>query len=155
MPFKRSGDSKEGLVPDTAGSTSGPSSTDVKKDAFLGRGTKVVGSLSFAASAEIEGYIEGEITAQDRLIIGESAVINAKISGSEIVIRGTVTGDISARSRLYLQKPAKVVGNVKCSSLGIEEGVAFEGKCTMESGAADTRPNNPQSEKPTGNKSLP
>ncbi len=100
-------------------------------DAFLGTGSKVVGTLTFTGPVELGGVVEGEVSAQDKLVVNESAVIKAKINGSEVLIKGSVTGDISASKRLILKKPAKVVGNISTSNLTIEEGVIFEGKCNM------------------------
>lgn len=110
-------------------------------DAFIGRGCKVVGSLIFTGPVELDGEIDGEIVAKDRLTIGESAIIKAKISGSEILVKGTVTGDIVASKALTLKKPAKIVGNISSAVLSIEEGVVFEGKCSMvtSSGGAASR----------------
>src|SRR4029079_1387264 len=42
-------------------------------NAFLGKGSRVVGKLTFEGPVRIEGHVEGEITAQDALTIGESA----------------------------------------------------------------------------------
>lgn len=102
-----------------------------KSDAFLGRGSKIVGNLNFNGPVEIAGEVEGEIVAQDRITISESAVINARIVGGEVVIHGTVNGDIQASKRLSLKKPAKVFGNISSNNLSIDEGVVFEGKCSM------------------------
>ena len=92
--------------------------------------------LLFEGSVRIEGQVEGEITAQDALVIGESAVVNAQINGTSIVIHGKVTGDVNARTRLEIQAPGKVFGNISVPCLVIHEGVVFEGQCTM--GAGDT-----------------
>ena len=100
-------------------------------DAMLGKGSKVVGALTFNGTAEIDGEVEGELSAKERLIVGESAVIKAKVYGSEIIVRGEVTGDILATKTLALRRPARVYGNISAPSLSIEEGVIFEGKCTM------------------------
>src|SRR5262245_46704307 len=62
--------------------------------AFLGKGTRIVGKLSFEGPARIEGTVEGEILAQDLLTIGESAVVSAQITGSAVIIHGRVTGDV-------------------------------------------------------------
>jgi len=107
-------------------------------DAFLGKGSKVIGTLTFTGPVELDGHIEGEISAQDKLIIGEAAVIKAKVSGAEILVKGTVTGDISASKRLILRKPARIVGNISTSNLTIEEGVVFEGKCSMGSSTSSS-----------------
>ena len=105
--------------------------------AFLGKGCSVTGKLVFEGSVRIEGQVEGEITAQDALVIGESAVVNAQINGTSIVIHGKVTGDVTARKRLEIQAPGKVFGNINVPCLVIHEGVVFEGQCTM--GAGDTQ----------------
>ena len=105
-------------------------------DAVLGKGSKVVGALTFNGTAEIDGEVEGELSAKDRLVIGESAIIKAKVHGAEIVVRGEVTGDIQASKTLSLRKPARVYGNISAPTLSIEEGVIFEGKCAMATPAA-------------------
>jgi cytoskeletal protein CcmA (bactofilin family) len=104
--------------------------------AFLGRGSRVTGKLLFEGTVRIEGHVEGEITAQDTLVIGESAVVNAQINGTSIVVHGKVTGDVTARKRLEIQAPGKVYGNISAPSLVIHEGVIFEGQCTMGGGDA-------------------
>ena len=139
MSFGKSKDESERITPATSiGPTSlgaGPFSVagagQPQLEAFLGKGSKVVGSLNFSGPADLDGFVEGEITARERLTIGEAAVINAKISGAEIVVKGTVNGDIIASKRLSLKKPARVTGNIVASNLSIDEGVIFEGKCSM------------------------
>jgi cytoskeletal protein CcmA (bactofilin family) len=99
--------------------------------AFLGKGSRVTGKLVFEGTVRIEGHVEGEISAQDTLIIGESAVVNAQITGSSVVVHGRVTGDITARKRLEIRAPGKLFGNISTPSLVIHEGVIFEGQCAM------------------------
>jgi cytoskeletal protein CcmA (bactofilin family) len=134
MSFGKPKDEKEQTTPGLTPLSSGAPVTSPngsKPEVFLGKGCKIVGTLTFAGPAEIEGTIEGEIIAQDRLIIGESAIIKGKISGTEIIVKGDVNGDINANKRLSLRRPAKIVGNIGSNVLSIEEGVAFEGKCAM------------------------
>jgi len=99
--------------------------------AFLGKGSRVSGKLAFEGAVRIEGQVEGEISAQDTLTIGETAVVNAQINGTSITVHGKVTGDITARKRLEIRAPGKVFGNIFTPSLVIHEGVVFEGQCTM------------------------
>jgi len=105
--------------------------------AFLGKGSRVTGKLAFEGTVRIEGHVEGEISAQDTLIIGESAVVNAQITGASVVVHGRVTGDITARKRLEIRAPGKLFGNITTPSLVIHEGVIFEGQCSM--GGADAQ----------------
>lgn len=104
---------------------------EASSGAFLGKGTRVTGKLSFEGPVRIEGHVEGEITAQDTLTIGDTAVVNAQVTGSAVVIHGRVTGDVTAKKRLEIRAPGKVFGNISTPSLVIHEGVVFEGHCTM------------------------
>lgn len=137
MAFNRGGrDDKEAASPTTSTSVSASTTPSLSRpttnsDALLGRGTKINGTLSFAGPVEIDAEIEGEIIAKDKLTIGESAIIRAKITGVEVVIRGQVTGDVVASKTLSLRRPAKVLGNISAANLSIEEGVIFDGKCSM------------------------
>lgn len=111
-------------------------------NALLGRGSKVSGKLNFEGTVQVDGQVEGEISAQDTLTVGESAVVAATINGNTIIIKGRVTGDINARTRVEIRAPGKLYGNIVTPSLVIHEGVTFEGHCSMggvESRAADRK----------------
>ncbi len=120
-------------------------------NAFLGKGSRVVGKLTFEGPVRIEGQVEGEIAAQDALTIGESAVVNAQITGNAVVIQGRVTGDVTARKRLEIRAPGKLYGNISSPSLVIQEGVVFEGQCNMGAGDAqrDRQPTHQAAQKVT------
>lgn len=104
--------------------------------AFLGKGSRVTGKLVFEGTVRIEGHVEGEISGQDTLTVGETAVINAQITGGSVIVHGKVTGDITARKRLEIRAPAKVFGNISTPTLVIHEGAIFEGQCTMSADPA-------------------
>lgn len=99
--------------------------------AFLGKGSKITGKVVLDGPGRIEGQIEGEVTAQDTLTIGEGAVVNARIAGTSVIVQGEVTGDIAARTRLELRAPSRVRGNIQTPSLVIQDGAIFEGQCSM------------------------
>ena len=77
-----------------------------KLEAFLGKGSKVKGSLNFTGKVQLDGFVEGEIESHGELAIGETADIRAKVEGEVIIVRGTVVGDILASKQLSLVKPA-------------------------------------------------
>lgn len=114
-----------------------PSADASRESAFLGKGTRLSGKIVFEGTARIEGQVEGEIVANDTLMIGESALLNAQINGGTVIIHGKVTGDINASKKLEIRAPGKLYGNVTTPSLVIEEGVVFEGHCSM--GATESR----------------
>lgn len=96
----------------------------------IGRGTKVVGKLTFGATARIEGEVEGEISGEE-LIVSETAIVNARINAKTIAIAGTVTGDITARERIELLATARARGTLKTPNLVLHEGAMFDGDCKM------------------------
>ncbi len=121
-----------------------------RPDAYLGKGTKVVGTLTFSSgTTEIDCQVEGELHSKESLTISESAVVNGKIFGAEIVVRGTVNGDIVASKRLSLRRPARVIGNMTAAVLSVEEGVYFEGKCAMTGDASKLSQKTTGADKPS------
>jgi cytoskeletal protein CcmA (bactofilin family) len=99
--------------------------------AFLGEGTDFKGILTFEGTVRVDGKLEGEIITKDTLIVGETAMVNAEIKVHTIVISGVVKGNIVSTGRVEVHRPGKLFGNIKTPILLIEEGVIFEGGCSM------------------------
>jgi cytoskeletal protein CcmA (bactofilin family) len=121
----------EGVMVERERSTSQPGAT-AGVDAFLGKGTSITGKLVFDGTGRIEGRVEGEVSAQDTLTIGAGATVNAKVSGTSIIVEGHVTGDVTARQRLELRATGRVHGNVSAATLIVHEGAILDGQCTMK-----------------------
>lgn len=100
--------------------------------AFLGKGAKIVGTISFDGPAQIEGEVEGEITSRDTLTIGRTASLKATIKGTTVVVHGRVTGNVEATSRLEMHAPSRIDGDVVTSKLVVHEGALLNGRCTMD-----------------------
>ncbi|MFZ0887414.1 MAG: polymer-forming cytoskeletal protein [Candidatus Binataceae bacterium] len=100
--------------------------------AYLDKGSKVAGKLSFDGPARIDGQVEGEVNAKDTIVIGESAVLTAQIKASSVIVAGKVSGDIIATQRIEIRPSAKVLGNLTSPTLVIHEGALFEGHCAMQ-----------------------
>jgi cytoskeletal protein CcmA (bactofilin family) len=116
------------------------SSPPMEARAYLDQGSKISGKLSFEGPARIDGQVDGEITAKDGIIIGESAVVTAQIKAASIIVAGKVSGDITASQRLEIRPSAKVVGNLTAPVLVVHEGAVFEGHCAMQpEGAREDR----------------
>jgi cytoskeletal protein CcmA (bactofilin family) len=100
--------------------------------AYLDRGSKISGKISFEGPARIDGEVDGEINAKDSLTIGESAVITAHIRAASVSVAGKVSGDITATQRIEIRPSAKVSGNIAAPVLSVQEGALFEGHCSMQ-----------------------
>jgi len=100
--------------------------------AYLDRGSKISGKISFEGPARIDGEVDGEISAKDSLVIGESAEVTAHIRAASVSVAGKVSGDIVATQRIEIRPSAKVSGNITAPVLSIQEGALFEGHCSMQ-----------------------
>jgi cytoskeletal protein CcmA (bactofilin family) len=123
--------------PGSSRSAVAPASTDTR--AYLDSGSKVNGKLYFDTPARVDGQIEGEITAKENLMVGETAIITAQIRAASVVVAGKVSGDITASHRIEIRPSAKVLGNVTAPILVIQEGAVFEGHCSMQADVHDDR----------------
>jgi len=115
-----------------------PASSPQSATAFLGKGAKIVGTISFDGPAQIEGEVEGEISARDTLTIGRSATLKCAIKGTTVVVHGKITGNVEASSRLELHAPSRIEGDVVTPKLVVHEGATLNGRCTMD-GKADAK----------------
>jgi len=99
--------------------------------AFVGKGVEFKGIISYSGTVRIDGYLDGEIHTEGILLVGEDAVIQAKITAGTVVCKGKITGDIVAKERVKLRAPAVVSGSVKTPVLSMEDGVLFNGDLEM------------------------
>jgi cytoskeletal protein CcmA (bactofilin family) len=99
--------------------------------AYLDKGSKISGKLFFEGPIRIDGQVDGEISASDAVVVGETAVITAQIRAASVVIAGKVSGDIIAGKRVEIRPTAKVFGNLTSPVLVVHDGALFEGHCTM------------------------
>ena len=99
--------------------------------AFVGKGVEFKGTISYSGTVRIDGYLDGEIHTDGVLLIGEDAVLQAKITAGTVVCKGKVTGDIVVKEQVKLRAPAVVNGSVKTPLLSMEDGVLFNGSLEM------------------------
>jgi cytoskeletal protein CcmA (bactofilin family) len=109
-------------------------------NAFVGKGVSFKGVISYNGTVRIDGQLEGEIHTEGVLIVGEEAVIAAKITAGTVVCKGKITGDISAREKVKLRAPAVVNAGVKAPLLSMEEGVVFNGNLEMSQPSTRDQP---------------
>lgn len=98
---------------------------------FIGKGMTFEGTLSFEETVRIDGTLKGEITAGGTLVVGDGGVVEGDIKVASAIISGSVKGTLQATARVELRSPARFTGDIKTPTLIIDEGVVFEGNCTM------------------------
>ena len=105
--------------------------------AFVGKCVEFKGTISYSGTVRIDGNLDGEIHTDGVLLIGEDAVIQAKITAGSVVSKGKITGDVIAKERVKLRAPAVMNGSVKTPVLSMEDGVLFNGALEMTHGVRE------------------
>lgn len=105
--------------------------------AFVGKGVEFKGTITYNGTVRIDGHLDGEIHTDGTLLVGEEAVLTAKVSAGTVISKGKITGDIAAKEKVRLLSPAILNGSVKSPTLSMEEGVLFNG--TIEMARAEVR----------------
>jgi cytoskeletal protein CcmA (bactofilin family) len=105
--------------------------------AFVGKGVEFKGTISYSGTVRIDGFLEGEIHTDGILLIGDEAVIQAKITAGTVVCKGKITGDVMAKESVKLRAPAVLNGSVKAPVLSMEDGVLFNGALEMAHGVRE------------------
>ena len=95
------------------------------------KGVEFKGTISYSGTVRIDEYLDGETHTAGVWLIGEEAVIQAKITAGTIVCTGKVTGDVVAKECVMLRAPAVMNGRVKAPVLSMEDGVRFNGALEM------------------------
>ena len=104
---------------------------DSRQTSILAQGCRFEGKVHVNGTFRIEGEFKGDIATPDNLIIGKSGIVNAAVKVKNAIIGGQLFGDITAENKIELQSGSHVEGDIKTKRLVIDEGVFFEGNCSM------------------------
>jgi cytoskeletal protein CcmA (bactofilin family) len=95
---------------------------------LISEGCKFEGNLFSPSSTRIDGSIEGDLTGEQSIIVGEKGAIKGNIKAPEVVVYGSVSGDI-ATDNLTIKQNGSVNGNLDLTYFTMERGGRFNGNC--------------------------
>ena len=87
---------------------------------------KINGSVISEGSLQIDGIVDGDVTATD-ITIGASGQITGEVKAEVVKVKGKIRGSIRAR-KVELETGAHVKGDIVHSSLQIQPNAVFEGQ---------------------------
>ena len=87
---------------------------------------KISGSVSSEGALQVDGNVDGDVTAQD-ITIGASGMITGEVKAEVVTVKGTIKGSIRGR-KVELETGAKVEGDIVHTSLSIQPNAVFEGQ---------------------------
>ncbi|MEE2835886.1 MAG: polymer-forming cytoskeletal protein [Myxococcota bacterium] len=97
---------------------------------LLGPDASFEGKLEFEGDVRIDGRFRGEIVSNDRLIIGEGAVVYGNVQVGTLVLNGNLEGQVHVRESAELQA-GRLVGELYAGSLQVAKGVILDGVVHM------------------------
>ena len=101
---------------------------------IIAQGCKFDGKITVRGTLRIEGEYKGDISEPESLVIGKTGVVRGSCKVKNAIIGGQLFGNITAENKIELQSGSHVEGDLKTKRLVIDEGVFFEGNCSMGAG---------------------
>jgi cytoskeletal protein CcmA (bactofilin family) len=107
-------------------------SNNVDFDCLLAEGAVFNGDITFSNGIQINGTINGNVSARagaaSLLIVGEKALIKGNVQATEIVVIGQLQGNLTSSGTIRLSNTARVTGNVYYNKLEIKTGAKVNGE---------------------------
>ncbi|MXV51090.1 hypothetical protein GS399_08920 [Pedobacter sp. HMF7647] len=99
---------------------------------LISEGCTIEGQVKAPAVARIDGTVQGNVTIEQGLILGEKGLITGDIHTKDFVIYGTVIGNVKAQS-IEIKSTGNVTGDLQTQQLQVDPGAVYNGALSMES----------------------
>jgi cytoskeletal protein CcmA (bactofilin family) len=106
-----------------------------KVDTLVGQGAEFKGNITVEGSIVIDGRVEGNVAASERVTLGTHGNVRGNLSAPEVVVGGKVQGNISCAERAELMASAQVLGDIRAPRMIMADGAQVSGKVGMEPAA--------------------
>lgn len=101
-------------------------------DTLISRETKILGNVNFTGVLYIDGYVKGDVTADEfessLLTVGQNGFIEGEINVPHILVFGRVKGDVHALEHVELMSEARIEGNVYYKLIEMAMGAEVNGQ---------------------------
>jgi|SRR5580692_10515530 cytoskeletal protein CcmA (bactofilin family) len=101
--------------------------------ARIGSGARVRGRVHGDGDLVVEGAIEGDLAIRGELTIAEGGSVSGEsIEAQSVTVAGSLDGDVASTGPVRLVAGSRVRGNLRGSTVGIDEGARFSGRLECE-----------------------
>lgn len=101
---------------------------------LISEGSILDGNLKAPAFARIDGQVNGDVTVDEGLILGEKGVICGRVITKEMIVYGTVKGNMDIQS-LEIKSTGHIDGEITTQKLLVEAGAVYNGNLSMARGS--------------------
>ena len=95
--------------------------------ATIGPSMRIEGEIRSQEDLFVDGEVNGSMESQSLVTVGPKGKVRANIKAREVVILGDVRGNIEVSQKLAIRDQGSLIGDVKCSGIGIDDGAYFKG----------------------------
>jgi cytoskeletal protein CcmA (bactofilin family) len=103
-------------------------------ETVVGPSVKIQGDLNSEGNIKIEGQVNGKVKTSQSVFAIQGSKIVADVLAGNAVVGGEVQGNIKITGQIILQSTARILGDISCQVLRVEDGAQFTGKCIMGQG---------------------
>lgn len=105
----------------------GAAASASRTPSLIAAGMTVEGVVRSDGEVHVDGVVRGDLQVQ-RLVVGDSALVDGTVLADSVEIRGRLTGSVVART-VRLFQAARVTADLTCDQVAVELGAQFEGRC--------------------------
>ena len=105
--------------------------TDTPCINIIGQSTDIQGDIVTSGDMRIDGKLKGNVSSNQKLVVGQFGVVEGNITCKDCDISGKVIGNIAVQELLTLNSTADVTGDVHTKKLVIELDAQYCGVCKM------------------------
>lgn len=100
-------------------------------ETIIGKNTVIKGEISGTGNLRIDGLVEGSISSEGCVVIGEAGTVNGDIKANTLNVSGQVNGNADISDKLAIAASGQLIGDVKVGSFNIAQGGVFKGRSEM------------------------
>ncbi len=99
---------------------------------IIAPGAIIDGPLTTKESTRVDGTVNGSVTVNGSLILGQDAKITGAVTATNLYLAGEIIGNVSCgNGKVEISDTGKLTGDLTAKSLVIDENAVFQGQCTM------------------------
>lgn len=97
----------------------------------IAEGVTIKGDITSRSDIRVDGRIDGTISSEGRIVVGESACLTGSLFCNDTDFWGKMDGDLYVRNVLSVKGTAVINGNIHVRKLQVEMGAQINGSCKM------------------------
>ena len=98
---------------------------------LIGKNTRLVGDITNCTKVEVQGALEGTLTAES-IVVRDGGAVTGTVSTTNAAVLGTIEGEVVVDGLLDVKSTGQITGDVSCGQLSVEIGGHISGRLNGE-----------------------